>query len=392
MIFKSIFWLLLFFVFYTYAGYPLLLFIWSRYLPKRTKKSCPKTKPTVSVLIAAKNEENTIGPRLDNLILQHYPKDKLEIIVISDGSTDRTNQIVLEYSDKAKEGTLSVKLLALEGSNGKPNAINQGIKYAKGELIVFTDSRQKFDNNVIEELIANFEDPTVGCVSGELLFVKDTDSNIKEGMGLYWKIEKIIRKLESTIGSVAGATGAIYAIRKSLYLKLPDETLLDDVLTPMNIVLQGFRTVFESKACAYDILSKDAKHEWTRKVRTLSGNWQFINIKPSLFSPVQNPIWWRFLSHKIFRLLVPFCLPMLLISAILVGETFYDAMASMQLLFYLIAASGLLLPKTRSNRIINLCYFFMVLNMAAFWGFVYWVTGNCSKAWKTTSPTEGEGI
>lgn len=390
MLCKYIFWALFLFIFYTYAGYPLLLFLLSKFFTKPIKKNSSNVFPAVSVLVAAKNEEQTIGPRLDNLLAQTYPKEKLEILVISDGSTDSTNRIVLECIDITKETAQSIKLLALESSKGKPNALNQGIKSAKGEFIIFADSRQKFENNVIEELIGNFNDPEIGCVSGELLFVKDTDSNIKKEMGLYWKIEKIVRKLESSIGSVAGATGAIYAIRKSLYQELPTETLLDDVLTPMNIVLQGYRTIFDSNACAYDIPSKDTRQEWIRKVRTLSGNWQFLNIKPTLFSPLHNPIWWRFLSHKIFRLFVPFCLPLLFILSFLIGETFYFVLAALQVLFYVLAATGWLIPKTRSFRLINICFFFVVMNLAAFYGFVYWVTGKCNKAWKPSTPLEGQ--
>jgi len=386
---KLIFWIALLFIFYTYAGYPILLLIWAKVFPKPINKATPIEYPTVSVLIAAKNEEANIGPRIENLLVQNYPEEKLEIIIISDGSGDRTNEIVSGFSDHLKGRKTTIELLALDKSKGKPNALNKGIELAKGEIIVFTDARQKFDSNVIEELIANFSDLTVGCVSGELLFVEDTDSNIKKEMGLYWKIEKIVRKLESRIGSVVGATGAIYAIRKSLYKELPEETLLDDVLTPMNITLQGYRTIFESDACAYDIVSQNVKQEWGRKVRTLAGNWQFINIKPELFFLTHNPIWWRFLSHKIFRLLVPFFLPLLFASALLSEGAFYMAFLFSQLFFYGMAASGWLNSAMQQYRIINLSYFFVVLNLAALNGFWFWITGNCSQTWQDSEPSRG---
>ncbi len=385
---KLFFWTSLIFIFYTYIGYPILLSIWAKLFPQQIKKSSPKESPTVSILIAAKDEEKNIGSRIENLLAQNYPKGKIEIIIISDGSEDRTNEIVLEFTEPSQKGKPLVKLAALNKSAGKPKALNQGMALANGEIIVFTDARQTFEPNAIKELIANFSDPQIGCVSGELLFIKNTESNIKEEMGLYWKIEKMVRKLESTIGSVAGATGAIYAIRKSLYRELPKETLLDDVLTPMNIVLQGFRTVFEGKALAHDTISKNISQEWRRKVRTLAGNWQFINLKPSLFSPLRNPIWWRFLSHKFFRLLVPFGLPLLFVSAILSKGTFYQAFVYLQLLFYTLAASGWLIPQIRSYRIINLSYFFMVLNFAALNGFWYWITGNCKNVWQPSPPAK----
>ncbi len=382
---KLIFWSSFSFILYTYAGYPILLLIWAKLFPKKINKYYPKESPTVSILIAAKNEERTIGQRIENLLAQDYPLEKVEIIIISDGSTDKTNKIVLKFANQQEKNKSLIKLIPLDTSQGKPNALNQGIRCAAGEIIVFTDARQKFDKNVTTELIANFSDPTVGCVSGELLFVKDTNSNIKEEMGLYWKIEKKVRKLESAIGSVAGATGAIYAIRKSLYQELPQETLLDDVLTPMNITLQGYRTIFEDNAYAYDTISQNVAQEWRRKVRTLAGNWQFLNIKPTLFLPVHNPIWWRFLSHKFFRLLVPFFLPLILAGAVLSESVSCQTFIYLQIIFYTMAISGWLVPQMRQYRIVNLSYFFMVLNLAALSGFVYWVTGNSSKAWQPST-------
>lgn len=390
MLAKLIFWISLLFIFYTYAGYPLLLLLWGKLFPKKINKSYPKEYPTVSVIIAAKNEDKNIGPRLENLLAQDYPKDKIEIIIVSDGSEDNTNAIVIQYANRQHENNYPVKLIALDNSKGKPNALNQGFKCAQGEIIVFADSRQKFDNNVMTELVANFSDMSIGCVSGELLFVKDTTSTIKEEMGLYWKIEKAIRKQESKIGSVVGATGAIFATRKSLYKELPNETLLDDVLTPMNVVLQGYRTVFESNACAYDTVSQDVKQEWRRKVRTLAGNWQLFNISPWLFSPRHNPIWWCFLSHKFFRLLVPFCLLLLFASAILAEGSFYLFFTYLQVVFYAMATAGWLSHGLRTFRIINLSYFFMVLNLAAANGFIYWITGNCNKAWQASPPANGQ--
>lgn len=376
------FWISFIFIAYTYVGYPVILFIWARLFPVPINKSYQKDAPNVSVLIAVKNEEKTIGPRIENLLNQNYPKDKLQIIIVSDGSTDQTNPIVRNYSTKHKTDKAPIVLVIPESGSGKSNALNHGIQSATGEFIVFTDARQTFHCDAIAELNANFSDPTVGCVSGELLFMKNSASNIQHEMGLYWKIEKFVRKTESSIGSVAGATGAIYAIRKALYKKLPPETLLDDVLTPMNIAMQGKRTIFESKALAYDTVSQNAQQEWRRKVRTLAGNWQFFNIAPALFSPRYNPIWWRFLSHKFFRLLVPFFLPLVLTGVILSEGTTYQLFTYLQFAFYLMAAIGWVIGKAREFRLINLCYFFMLLNVAALNGFIYWITGNCENAWE----------
>jgi len=386
-----VFWGCLFFIFYTYPGYTIYLFILARILPRHVRKRKEAVLPTVSVVIAAKNEEKNIIPRLKNLLEQEYPKDKMELIVVSDGSTDSTEKLVEKFGQSLPTGSPELVCLSQSPSSGKPAAINYGIEAAKGDLIVFADCRQRFSKDAILELAENFADPEVGCVSGELTFSEGNGSDIKLQMGAYWRYEKLVRKLESQSGSVIGATGAIYAIRKELYQQMPRETLLDDVFTPMSIISQGYRVVFESKAKAFDSVSKDISHEWDRKVRTLAGNWQLFNIKPALFSPMQNPLWWRFMSHKIFRLIVPFFLPLLLASAILLKGIFYNLFAWLQVFFYLLAVLGQLVPKTRSFRLISFSYFFIVLNLAALRGFVYWFTGNCNIAWKAPSLVDGKG-
>lgn len=379
MLAKTIISFSLLFIWYTYFGYPALLYISSKIKTKRVGGGRLNQYPRISILIAARNEALSIRPRIQDLLAQSYPQEKTEIIIISDGSDDETEQIVFDLSNRINNPP--VRLISLKERKGKANALNKGICAANGEIIVFADARQKFDVNAIEQMVANFSDPEVGCVSGELLFVRDTDSCIQEEMGVYWALEKKIRKLESSIGSVVGATGAIYAIRKSLYRQLPSETLIDDVLTPMNVVLQGYRTIFESKARAYDIISQNVQQEWKRKVRTLAGNWQLLSIAPELFSPIENPIWLRFISHKFFRLLVPFFLPVMLLSSFLAEGKIYKVLLLCQLVGYLMAICGWLIPKARIVRVINLSFFFMTLNIAVVYGFFYWITGNCSKTW-----------
>jgi len=370
---KILFWLSFGFIFYTYAGYPLLLWLQSRLGHKKVHKQ--PTTPHVSVVMSALNEEPRIATRLDNLLAQDFPAEKLEIIVVSDGSTDLTGQVVKSYGDHG------VRLFELPERNGKAVAVNLGVAAAKGEIIVFADVRQRFEPDVISQLVANFNDPTVGCVSGKLTLLKDTGSNIKAEMGAYWKYEKLIRRMESRSSSVVGATGAIYAIRKSLYQPLPAGTLLDDVLTPLNVVMQGFRCIFDDAAVAYDVMSKDTSQEWTRKVRTLAGNWQLLSLKPSLLLPWCNLSWWRFLSHKFFRLIVPFALAAMLISAALVENSDYFFMTMAQLLFYAIASIGLAVPIVRRHKIVTLSCFFLVMNLAAVAGFWRWITGGCHTAW-----------
>jgi len=380
---KPLFWGALVFISFTYIGYPLLLFIWSRFSPKPICKDIGVELPSVSIVVCVKNEENYIEHRLENLLQCEYPPDKLQVIVVSDGSNDQTCELVESFIKSLKDmKAAEIILIPLNKSFGKPNGLNLGVEQARGNIIVFTDARQQFKSDAIKRLVGNFGDKTVGCVSGELFFVEDDNSTIAQEMGIYWKIEKLVRRLESKVGSVVGATGAIYAIRKSLFEKMKPALLLDDVFIPMQIVLKGFRCVFDPRAQAYDIPSRNPKQEWQRKKRTLAGCWQLLSIQPSLLIPWENPIWFRFLSHKIFRLLVPFVLLLLFIVSFFIHGWLYQMVFIAQLFFYGTAIVGWLVPRLRSIRIINFIFFFTLLNMAAFSGFLHWISGRCGLVWE----------
>lgn len=224
----TIFWISLLNIIYAYAGYPLILSVIYRCSSKTAIKK-PITPP-VSVVIAVFNEEKYVRARIGNILAQDYPVDKLEVVVVSDASTDGTNEIVRSFHDSR------VRLEIMSVRRGKAAAINRGLALAGGEIVVFADARQSFAPDATKQLAANFADPAVGCVSGGLVLVDDGMSTIQKEMGLYWRYEKWIRKMESYTGSVIGATGAIYAIRKDLYSPLPEGILLDDVLTPLNVL------------------------------------------------------------------------------------------------------------------------------------------------------------
>lgn len=338
----------------------------------------------MSVVIAARNEEKNIGPRIENLVQQDYPSEKLEIIVVSDGSTDATVSIAQDLLKKfeANPGRPSLKLIEVPENKGKPHALNLGVAAAKGDFIVFADARQRFDEKAIKELVANFSDLAVGGVSGELFLTESARDGAPVEMGVYWGYEKWIRKTESLICSVVGATGAIYAIRKGLYQPLPDDTLLDDVLTPLNIIMQGHRVVYEGRAKAYDQVSGNVQQEWRRKVRTLVGNWQLLKLRPSLGSFRKNPVWWRFISHKIMRLVVPFCLMLVLGSSMFLLGAFYRIALGLQVVFYAAALTTWLAPPFRGFRVLNLSYFFCVLNAAALAAFFKFAAGSTGSIWK----------
>jgi biofilm PGA synthesis N-glycosyltransferase PgaC len=371
---RLLFWISLFIIFYAYAGYPLFLWISSRLRHIEVRKG--HLEQSVSVILAVFNEETRIGKRLENLLQQDYPKEKLEIIVVSDGSSDGTCAIVRSFAGSG------VRFLDLGVRRGKALALNAGVAAAEGEIIVFADARQRFEQNAISRLVANFSDPGVGCVSGELLFMRDDTSLIKAEMGAYWSYEKWVRKMESATGSVVGATGAIYAIRRALYRPLPSDTILDDVLTPLTIVAQSYRCIFDGSAKAYDILSKDAAQEWRRKVRTLAGNWQLLSLRPELLLPWRNPLWGRFISHKIMRIVVPFALLTAMGSGLFFEDGFYRAVSLAFALLCLSAAISAFSPSVRTVKLTSVNFFFMTMNVAALAGFWFWITGRCDNLWQ----------
>lgn len=379
-----LFWLSFFFIVFTYIGYPLVLLVLARISPEPVNKTTGLLfHPFVSIILAAKNEAQGIEKRLRNLLEQDYPADKLEIIIVSDGSVDATESIIQKLAADLPRNQARIICHAYSPSKGKPTALNLGVKHAVGDIIVFADARQQFEIDTVSQLVTNFSDPTIGGVSGELVFLKESESKIKAQMGAYWTYEKTIRKSESISGSVVGATGAVYAIRKHLYQNLPAGTILDDVLTPMNIIMQGYRVIFDGEALAYDTISKDVGHEWKRKVRTLAGNWQLLSLRPDLLNPRQNKILFRFCFHKLARLVVPFFLLLLLLTSALQQSVFFGLMTSGQLLVYLVAVVAYYFPKIQVNSLVKTIYFFCTLNSAAIAGFYVWITGGCSTVWST---------
>src|SRR6185369_3103967 len=293
---ESLFWISIAAILYTYAGYPALVWLLSRLRAREVVKAT--VEPRVSIVIACHNEQDKIERRIRNLLECGYPNELMEIVVVSDGSTDFTAEVARRYASNR------VNLQAYEGQRGKAIALNVGVEAAGGEIIIFADARQSFEPEAISELVANFADPGVGAVSGELLIDGDGSASVGEGVGLYWKYEKWIRKSESRAGSAIGATGAIYAIRRALWRPLPENTILDDVYTPMAIALAGHRVVFEEKARAHDVTADSARREFARKVRTLTGNYQLCQLMPRLLVP-NNLLLFQFYSHKLMRLVSP---------------------------------------------------------------------------------------
>jgi biofilm PGA synthesis N-glycosyltransferase PgaC len=367
---KLLFWLCLILISYTYFGYAIYLWLYVR-LRRRPVLQSPIT-PSVSIVIAARNEEASLPAKLANLRLLDYPRGQLQIIVASDGSTDRTASILREQANQ-------VVSVILHESKGKGGALNEAVKLATGDILVFLDARQTVDANAVSELAACFADPEVGAASGELLLESTPGRPSADALGVYWKIEKTVRKLESASGSVVGVTGAIYAIRRELYTEIPHGTLLDDVFVPMNVARIGKRVIFQPSAIARDQLFSEKGKEFSRKVRTLTGNYQLLRLAPWLLSPA-NPLLFRFVSHKLLRLLVPLLLILMLVASAMSRGPFFKAAFWLQTLFYVLAILGTLSPSTRRFKPVAVANTFVMLNAAAALAFYNFVAGR-NRVW-----------
>jgi len=260
-------------------------------------------------------------------------------------------------------------------SRGKASGLNDALDIAHGEIVVFTDVRQTLESGGLRSMMEDFADPQVGCVSGELMLGDPMAGEKNRGMGLYWRVEKTIRELESASGSVVGATGACYGVRRELLQPIPPETLLDDVYIPMQVVQAGKRVVFEPRARAWDLPDQGREREFGRKVRTLSGNYQLLQLQPWLLSR-ENPIRFQFVSHKLLRLVVPFALVAALGACLFLPQALYRAALVLQVAFYALSLVGLagmkIGPVARAG---DAAFTFVVLNTASGVAFANFVTG-----------------
>lgn len=362
-----VFWASVAIIGYCYFGYPAWLWV------RRAWRSAPIQRapfcPPVSIVMVVRNEAAILGRKLRNLLALEYP-EKLEIIVVSDGSSDETNAILGEFA--RKNGIRSVFLPA---ASGKAAGLNEATKMATGEVVVFTDARQMVEPKALGLLMENFADPTVGCASGELVLGDPASGEASHGVGLYWRVEKAIRDRESDCGSVVGATGAFYAVRRNLLVPLPAETILDDVYIPMHVARQGSRVVFDSRAHAWDVAPQGTGREFARKVRTLTGNYQLLQLAPWLLSG-KNPLRFEFVSHKLFRLLVPFALTAALLACLWLRQPLYRTALFLQLGFYALALFAILQHgRGLLSRAADAAFTFLLLNAAAMVAFGNFVSG-----------------
>ncbi|MCI0591334.1 MAG: glycosyltransferase family 2 protein [Gammaproteobacteria bacterium] len=379
------FWVCLGLVSYVYVGYPAAVFLLSRILDRRVRKT--DIEPKVTVLISAFNEEDEIERTVVNKLSQDYPQGRLEVIVVSDGSTDRTDEIVRNLT-AGSEGRL--RLLRQEPRQGKTQALNMAVTHASGDILVFADANSMYARDSLRLLVRSFADPSVGYVSGRMIYTNPDGSGIGEGSGAYMRYENLLRAWETRLGSIVGVDGGIDAVRRDLYIPMqPDQ--LPDFLLPLNVVEQGKRVVYEPDALLYEPALAGAVDEFRMRVRvSLRALWALYD-KRNLLNPFCFPLFaWQLHSHKVLRYGAFLLLIGLLLFNVLAvgGPPFYLSFLVLQLLCYALAALGHLLkrlPKAASKLLAP--YYFVVLNVAcalAFWKFL---NGETMVLWKPRGGT-----
>jgi cellulose synthase/poly-beta-1,6-N-acetylglucosamine synthase-like glycosyltransferase len=385
-----VFWPCLILVMYTYALYPVTLFVIYalsqartdlRYLMGRRdrRRSRLRTEdlPAVTVVVPAYNEEACLPGKLANLAEVEYPRDRLQVIIVSDGSTDRTNEILDAITDPF------IETIALTRRGGKAAALNRALENAKHEIVVFSDTSTLFAPDALQHLLRHFSDPRIGVVCGALRFKGGAE--FKQTEGVYWRYETMLRLMENRLGATLTASGAIFAIRRQCYRPLTANDIIDDFVIPMRARKQGFRVVFDPEAEAFEVAGSTVKDEFTRRVRIAAGSFNAL----AEFSRVPlNPMaCFSFFSHKLLRWILPFLLiGMLASNVFLVDSAVYRAALYAQVAVYVWAGLGFVF-RQRKRRVpfALFCYFLVAMNVAYLVGFLRFLRGQRETGWQRVS-------
>jgi cellulose synthase/poly-beta-1,6-N-acetylglucosamine synthase-like glycosyltransferase len=369
-------------IFYTFVGYPLLLLVLVKIkkIVALNKAPTGKAQLSITAVMIVCNEEKFIVEKINNLLTLSYPAEKLNILIVDDASIDETVTLINSFNSDR------ITLLKSKRRSGKAAGINYAMTHVHSELVMMLDARQIINSTSAKDLSSWFEvNLSTGAVSGELQFKSEGRNDISEGMDGYWKYEKFIRKSESIISSVPGVTGAIYMFKRSLFEKIPVDTILDDVLIPMNISKKGYWIGFDERAIALDVPSSDLTKEKIRKIRTIKGNYQLWFRNLSFTVPCQHPIWWQYLSHKVLRLLAPYAALLSLVLSIILGNQGFILGYVYAILFILgvmLYPLSLKLPKLLSIGILRLGISFIALNWFNMLGLFHYFFDKNQQAWK----------
>lgn len=353
------FWVMVLLIFYTYVGYSLVVLLIAAVSPNRLLRH--HVEPTVTFLITAYNEEKNIAQKLRNTLELDYPNDKLEIIVASDGSTDRTDEIVRGFASQG------VRLVRAEGRVGKTETQNQAVRQARGDIIVFSDATTRYERSNLRKIVRNYADPQVGAVSGRYEYYNPTGATIGVGNILFWKYENFIKSAQTRIKTITGCCGCIYSLRRALYEPLPAD-IISDLVEPLKIVEKGYRIVFEPEAVAYEQTTEKAKEEFNMRIRVITRGMRGMLFMRKLFNPFKfGFVSFQLVSHKLMRWLIPlFMIAAFLFNAFLLGPAFYNVTFALQLTFYVLAFAGWLGERYNiRSRLVSIPLYFMTVNVAS---------------------------
>lgn len=395
--FEIVFWILVFLVFYTYLGYGILLYFMVRVkrLFVKRKAQTVNYEPSVTLVIPAYNEEDYIKDKALNALSLDYPKSKLRILFITDGSTDNTQSILEEV-----EG---VEVIHEDRRGGKSAAENRAMKFVETPIVVFCDANTTLNTTCLRELVKHYVDENVGGVSGEKRISMESQANISgAGEGLYWKYESLLKKLDSELYTVVGAAGELISFRSSLVEDLEEDTVLDDFIQSLRICQKGYRVVYEPKAYAVEMASENVKEELKRKIRIAAGGWQAMFRLSGLLNPFNNFLLsFQYVSHRVLRWSISaLALPIiLLLNMVLVRSSFssilglYDLLLITQVIFYCFALVGWYLEINNIRmKVLFVPYYFTMMNYAVFAGFFRWVRGRQKATWEKSTRMKAQDI
>lgn len=384
-IFHYVFWICLAIIFYNYIGYGVLLGIISSvrrmFSHTHTFRYTLAHLPEVTLVVAAYNEEAVIEEKITNCFELDYPKDKITILFITDGSTDRTVDIIGRYPQ--------IKLLNSPERKGKTAALNRAMNHVHTPVTVFCDANAMLNRSAIKKIVSHYASSRTGGVAGEKRVITTGNLSTVASEGLYWKYESLLKKLDAELYTVTGAAGELFSIRTALWTPVPDNVLLDDFIISARINLKGYRIAYEPRAYASELPSTDLKEERKRKIRISEGAFQSMGMLKGLFNVFKHPVlFFQFFSHRFLRwTLTPLSLPLLLLANILLvaysAGVFYNGMLIAQVAFYLLAGTGRLFGGSHSwLKILKIFHYLLFMNYSVYIGFFRFMKGKQSGVWE----------
>lgn len=380
------FWLLIFIVFYSYLGYPALLYVVSKIKKTPVFTGNKNYEPSVTLFVAAYNEEANVDAKIENSLSLNYPKKKLEMVWVTDGSNDKTNEFLSKYPE--------VKVYFNPERRGKINAMNRGMAFVNSEIVIFSDGNTLLSKEAVTEIVKSFKNPKVGCVAGEKrIMLSEKDAAAAAGEGFYWKYESWIKNMDALTGSCVGAAGELFAIRKSLFFEVEPDTILDDFIISLRIAMKGYKIDYTPKAYAVEKASANVSEEMKRKVRIAAGSIQTLLRMSSLLNVFKYGfLSFQFVSHKVMRWVATPISMLLLIPAniyLALNNQFFENVLILHLIFYLFVMLGWSLSNKKIRfGFLFVPYYFFMANLSMWLGFFRHIKGTQSVNWERAKRSE----